>query len=226
MEASTIKHTSAVILLNGELSSFDSIAPYIEHSSLTIVADGGLRHAERYNLPVNVIIGDMDSAPPSLLHHYTTKGAEVIRFPVAKDSSDLELALDYAYRLGVTTAHLIGIEGGRSDHLLGIYTMLAHQKFSAVEIWAYDGDSRMIALRGGPAPFVLSTHVGARLSIVPLTPQVHGLTLKGTRWPLTNATIQIGGSLTLSNEAQEDHVSISLREGIVIIISERTSVSN
>lgn len=56
------------------------------------------------------------------------------------------------------------------------------------------------------------------VSIIPLTTEVTGVTLKGFKYPLKNYTLTIGNSLGVSNEQIANKAKISLDKGILIVI--------
>ena len=59
-----------------------------------VAADGGLHRARALGLDVEVVVGDLDSVTPEALAAAEAAGARVVRYPRAKDATDLELALD------------------------------------------------------------------------------------------------------------------------------------
>ena len=85
-----------------------------------IAADGGVDRALALGLRVDLAIGDFDSVTPAGLAAAEAAGARVERHPAAKDATDLELALDAAIALGPARIVVVGSDGGRLDHLLGI----------------------------------------------------------------------------------------------------------
>ena len=72
----------------------------------------------RSGWPIDLAIGDFDSVDPQRLAQAEAAGAVVERHPVAKDATDLELALDAAIALGPARILVLGGHGGRLDHLL------------------------------------------------------------------------------------------------------------
>ena len=99
---------------------------------LVIAADSGLDTAERYinhfrgkiDFTPDKILGDMDSLrDKSLLEKYAGAGTEVLSRD--KDYTDTELALQLAVSLCEDRKKdlitLVGGNGGRADHFLGIY---------------------------------------------------------------------------------------------------------
>jgi len=59
------------------------------------------------------------------------------------------------------------------------------------------------------------------ISIIPLTTEVAGLTIKGMKYPLEDYTLTIGNSLGVSNEQMNKIAEISINEGILILIKSR-----
>lgn len=90
-----------------------------------IAADSGLETLELYNqfykdidFTPDYVLGDMDSiSDKNLLQKYAGK---VQTFPVDKDYTDTELALEKAHESKDAVVTLIGGAGGFCDHFLGI----------------------------------------------------------------------------------------------------------
>lgn len=59
------------------------------------------------------------------------------------------------------------------------------------------------------------------ISIIPLTTEVTGVSLKGMKYSLNNYNLKIGNSLGISNEQIEENAEIELSSGILIIIKSR-----
>ena len=211
--------SKAVIFLNGELNNFSCLQSYLRETSLYIAADGGARHAALYDLPLHYIMGDLDSITKDTLDHFQSRGTQVIRYPAEKDFTDLEICLNFAKEQGATEVHLVGVEGGRCDHIFSTFTIFAHQEFCALKLWAYDSAHRITKVQGGEQ-LALNTAPGSRLSLIPLTATVCGVSVSGTRWELSDATLHIGRSLSVSNVALQTSVNITIQQGIVVVISE------
>lgn len=59
------------------------------------------------------------------------------------------------------------------------------------------------------------------ISIIPLTTEVTGITIKGMKYPLKDYTLSIGNSLGVSNEQIDKTATIEIKQGILIIIKSR-----
>ena len=84
---------TAVIFASGELDSLPTAASVAHPGDYWIAADGGLRHALALGRLPDVLIGDLDSVTPEQLAQAEAAGVRILRYPVEKDDTDLELAL-------------------------------------------------------------------------------------------------------------------------------------
>ena len=94
-----------------------------------------------------MVIGDFDSVTAEALAAATTAGATIERHPVAKDQTDLELALDRALELTPARIVVVGGHGGRLDHFLANALLLASERYAAVAVQAYMGDGVVYVVR-------------------------------------------------------------------------------
>jgi thiamine pyrophosphokinase len=95
--------------------------------ALVVAADSGLAHAEALGLPVDLVVGDMDSVDPDALRRAQQLGVAVERHLTDKDKTDLELALDVAMVKGGAGAEIVVVTSvaGRLDHGLANLLLLA-----------------------------------------------------------------------------------------------------
>ena len=96
---------------------------------LVIAADSGYQIAHALGFDVDTLIGDMDSVGPLDEIPATTT---IIRFPVEKDATDLELAFELAVREQPQRIVLVGAEGGRFDHELNAVAMICSDRWRFV----------------------------------------------------------------------------------------------
>ena len=105
-----------LIFANGDPNNGPAVeaALSVPGPRLIIAADGGVYMAARFDLYPHLVIGDMDSASPEALADAEAHGAEILRFPAAKDETDLELALLEAATRHCDPIRVIGAVGGGS----------------------------------------------------------------------------------------------------------------
>ncbi len=90
---------------------YGDMKPEIKPGAFVIAADGGLSVLEELSVTPDLIVGDFDSYGGAL-----PRGVEVIRHPVMKDETDMELAVRLALERGAERIVMYGGLGGRLDH--------------------------------------------------------------------------------------------------------------
>jgi thiamine pyrophosphokinase len=203
------------IILNGVAKLLPDITPLVGHDDRIICVDGGTNHAHRMGLLPNLIIGDLDSIDPMVLHDYENKGVSIKKYPRDKEASDLELAIQEALTYEPSELWCFCTWGGRPDHALTNINVLGHYAAKGLKISIFD-ESWLAQYVTKDYPAKFSGQVQDTLSLIPLTPTVEGVQLTGTRWPLDNATLEWGKSLTLSNEFAQPDVTVVVSEGLLI----------
>jgi len=204
-----------VIIANGELEYSEDISEIIRQAPLIVCADGGARHLKALDILPHAIIGDFDSMAPEDKLFFEEKKIKIISYPSRKNETDSELCVSFALLNKATTITLLGVTGSRLDHTLANIFLL--KKLAGLNIPARIIDKNNtiyvvidhIEIKGWPGQF---------LSILPITEKVAGITLKGLEYPLVNATIEMGSGIGISNVFKETKASVSVREGILIVI--------
>ncbi|NMC62754.1 MAG: thiamine diphosphokinase [SAR324 cluster bacterium] len=211
----------AVVFVNGEAGKLHKLIPQIREHELILCADGGAVHCFNYGMVPHVIIGDLDSLSqsPEILQHFRSLKVSFLKYPSNKDYSDLELTLDYALEQKVTTLLLLCPFGGRLDHLLGNVFLASLEKYSSMSIEFSDGYQSAFLLRGAEER-TLSGKIGSTFSLIPLSSEVHGVNLSGATWPLKDATLNFGKTLSLSNSFAKTNLQISIKEGLMLLVWE------
>lgn len=187
----------------------------IPNADLVIAADGGIANAHRLGLRPSLVIGDMDSIAPDDELVFEAAGPQSITYPVHKDATDLELALRYAVERGAKAITLVGTMGGRIDQTLANIFLLTLPFLDGVAISLLGNGWEAFCIR---STVQFSGRQGDIVSLLPLTPQVVGVTTAGLFWPLDDATLQFGSTLGISNEMTNESARVSIREGVLLVI--------
>jgi len=201
-----------VILLNGELTVTDRLKQQITGSQI-VAADGGMRHAEALDVCPVLWIGDFDSSDGQLQKKWRHVPRET--YPADKDQTDGELAIEFALKNGAQEIVLVGGLGGRTDQSVGHLMQLIKLRQQNIKCFISSGIEEAWPLLCGRTKMDFPPHT--RLSIVGLT-DIEGLDLKGVKWPLENVEVELGSTLTISNEVV-DMVSIEVKSGYGIIVA-------
>lgn len=187
------------------------MAKLVRPEDYLVAADGGTRHCLEMGFRPNMVVGDFDSLSKELQKELTLKGVVIERYPPDKDKTDLELALDRSLRIGADKIMILGAWGGRPDHTIGNLLLLAREDINVpVEIVQ---ESQIITVLGPGRDLSLSCGEGDLLSVVPLSAKVTGVTYRGLKYPLTNATLERGRSTGLSNVVVATPASIRVGQG-------------
>lgn len=207
----------AVIVLAGDYPG-SAVLEDLPDDRLLIAADGGLDHALRLGLAVDVVVGDMDSVSPASLA--SIPKAHQIRHPTDKNATDLELSVDFALERGGEHLIVVGGAGGRLDHVLGNASVLCANRYAALDIDWISSAGRATVVRSH-----LDLHgvPGEVVSLIPMGGDAQGVSTEGLRWRLEGATVRFGTGLGLSNEFGAPVARVSLTGGVLFVIQPQPS---
>jgi thiamine pyrophosphokinase len=183
---------------------------------LVIAADGGAAHCLTAGVPVDLLVGDFDSVDGTVLETLAAQGTRIVKFPVGKDFTDLELALAEARAQGATRVTVTGASGGRLDHTLGALGALA----SVAELepaLIEPGDTTWVLAPEGRRSIELQGD-GATVSLIAFGGAAD-VTITGVRWPLNHARLTPDAALGVSNVITGARARISVHEGVILAIS-------
>lgn len=213
-----------LIVSGGYLDSEFACAYMEQHPcELVIAVDSGMEFFYEQGLIPDYIVGDFDSVKTEVLHHFQSmeqKRPVILQFQPEKDETDTELAMRTAIEKGTKTIHLLGATGSRVDHMIGNIHLLGAAMKQGVQCFMVDRHNRIRMIEDG----LMLKHqeqYGDYVSLFPFTPQVHGLTLIGFKYPLDHYTLECYHSLGVSNEIVEAEAEISFDEGVLLVIESR-----
>ena len=204
--------TRFVVLLGGDLTATRRLKSQIQKARI-IAADGGMAHAETLGLTPELWVGDFDSTPDDLAERH--KSVPRHAFPAEKDKTDGEIAVDEAMRLGAREIVMVGGLGGQADHALAHLGLILRLGRRRVAAFITSGEEEAYPILNGTHHFDVPR--GSRFSVIPFT-DLAGLDLEGVRWPLTNRSVPLGSSLTVSNVAMGP-VTVKLSQGYAVALS-------
>jgi thiamine pyrophosphokinase len=210
-----------VIIANGHLSDPAEARRRIRPGDHIICADGGTHHARVMGLTPNVVVGDMDSLDQGLRTELEAVGVRFEVHSTRKDETDLELALKLATAEGADDIEILAMLGGRLDQSLANLLMLARSEWAPAWVRVTERNQSAWPVRGGQETTIKGMR-GDLLSLVPLTSLVTGVTLEGVEWPLNDATLHFGSTLTISNTLMGPTARLKVEEGLVLVVHQST----
>ncbi|BBI33678.1 thiamine diphosphokinase [Cohnella abietis] len=205
----------AIIFSGGTLGEWalDQLSP----DDYLIGADRGAEFIIENGYVPQLALGDFDSVTPDQMQRISNVAEELLSCdPIHKDWTDTELALREAVKRGFKDIILVGALGTRFDHSLGNVHLLRHALEHKANLTIIDANNEISLcteyhrLEANPRyPYT---------SLLPLSPEVTGITLEGFRYPLHNATLKLGWSLGISNVLEEPTGTITISTGLLLVI--------
>lgn len=209
---------TAIIVCNGSIEDYTFYKTYFEKAELVICVDGGAAHIRNFGIKPDVLMGDFDSISLEDYEYFSGTGVEIFKFPVEKDMTDTELAVEYAIDRGFQSIVIIGGLGTRFDHSLSNIFLLKRMLDKGVHGTVVN-EYNLISLVN--RSIQLQREKGTKVTLLPFTEKVVGVTTKGLYYPLDNATIDIGSTWGVSNEFISETAEVTLREGLLLVIKAR-----
>lgn len=207
-----------LIISSGSISDYKLLEDLIKSHDFIICADGGIRHLMKVNAIPHLLIGDLDSVNEDGLYYIENNNIEVIKYPVMKDETDTELAVDYLMDQGFGEITLIGVTGSRMDHTLSNILMLKKLNDKGIKGKLVDGNNTIYYI---DSDLVLKKKEGYYTSIIPTSNDGAIVTLEGFLYPLNNHLIEFGSTLGVSNQIISDYGNIKIIKGECLIITSR-----
>lgn len=206
----------AVVFINGVIDDYAAFARWLRAEDYVVAADGGAHHALALGCRLKAVVGDLDSLDPGLAEHLAETGVELVRYPMTKNQTDLELAIEFALQQDVEEVLLLGAVGGRLDQTLANLLILAQREWP-VPLTIIEGNQSAQLLRPGKT-LTLQARPGDTVSVLPLSDTVTGITYTGMRYPLVNATLHLGSTRGISNEVATTAATATIATGRLLVI--------
>ena len=180
---------------------------------LLIAADGGYGRVQDAGLEADLVIGDFDSLGE------VPKGENVIVLPTVKDVTDTWAAIELGMERGYKRFYLYGCTGGRFEHTLANVQTVAHVTEQGMECRLYDQKQVITAISDGTMTFDRDRQ--GFVSIFAHTDTCRGVTIRGMKYELDDATLTNRFPLGVSNEFCGTESSLTVKEGIAIVVFDR-----
>ena len=197
-----------VIVGNADIENYEKVKAYLGNDVYFVFCDGGLKHIDSLGVSPDFVVGDFDSAKKPASNENT------IVLPTEKDDTDTFAAVKLMLKKGFKDFLLIGVIGQRLDHSLGNISILLFLKNNNAKGLIVDDYSEMFLCEN---TVKISKNSCSFFSVISLEKQLLGVTIKGAKYPLCNATIDNAYQFAVSNEATND-TEISIKQGDALII--------
>lgn len=187
--------------------------PYLA-GDYVIAADNGYQTALQHNRKPDLLVGDFDSWTGPLPTDIPT-----IKLSCYKDDTDTLIAIKEGIKRGYSYFVLTGVLGGRLDHTIASIQSLMYLKAHGCDGIIVDDDTivRLLVNETAEVP----KREGYYLSVFSFSDQCEGVTLKGVRYPLQDATLTKAFPLGVSNKIESDFATITVKKGTLLIIESK-----
>lgn len=191
----------------------------------TIAADAGFAYLDRAGITPDVVVGDFDSlgAPP--------EHQNIMQSPEEKDDTDMMLAVNEALKQGYKTIVIDGALGGRPDHTMANYQILAKIASMGARGILLGHDMSATVVKNGAISFFskqpISTKTGNSkasedkkdfISIFCFGSKAEGVNLSGLKYNLEDGTLKSDYPIGVSNEFTDEDADISVVNGMLLIL--------
>lgn len=209
-----------IIVANGELKHPSEISHFVEQSDIIIAADGGAGHCLASGIKPSVVIGDLDSITKEQQKLLESSQTKFIEYPIDKDKTDLELAINYTKELGINDIFLLGLFGGRLDQTIANLLLLTKNEWNNFKFTVLNGNEIAYLMQDHDS-LTIDGEVGNIVSLIPLTQEVTEIHTDGLRWKLDGSLLMFGTTLGVSNEMINSSCNIRIGNGKLLVIHTR-----
>jgi len=208
----------ALLVSGGDIENIELIKKVAKDMDFIICADGGTDYCIDANLIPDIIVGDLDSISKRGIDFIEKNKISIVKFPVKKDNTDTELAIDYLIEKGFRDITILGAIGSRMDHTLGNIFLLKKLRDKKVKGKIIDHHNIIYLVDD---ELKIKKQRDSYVSIIPITDNGVEVSLEGFEYPLSNSKVEFGSTLGISNEIKKSYGYIKIHSGIVLVIISR-----
>ncbi|HHW48177.1 MAG TPA: thiamine diphosphokinase [Clostridiaceae bacterium] len=209
---------TGIVICNGSITDYEYYKRYFDDVQLIVCADGGALHAIKMGVKPHILVGDLDSLRNEVLKWFENTEVEIVHFPVEKDMTDSELAINIAADRGCTYIKIIGGFGSRLDHSLANIFLLKKLLDKGIKASIINENNEITLIKD---KITLQKREGYNVSLIPISEKAEGVTLKGFYYPLQEATIEMGSTWGISNEFVDETAEVTIKSGLMLVILSR-----
>lgn len=176
-----------------------------------IAVDGGFAHLKACGVTPDMAVGDFDSLG------YVPECRRVAQYPVTKDKSDMELAMEKALAWDYTELLVYGGLDGRLDHTLANLALFARFSEGGATITGI-GNGYAVRLLSGPDVFELPVADTGVVSVFSANDCAEGVLERGLAYSFDDEPLSNRTSRGLSNELTGEQAVVAVEKGTLYII--------
>ena len=207
--------TKVLGVLAGTDTPVTTIAAWARTADVVVDADGAANRLLAFGIPLDCIVGDLDSLDPLLKE----SKIEIVELK-DQETTDCDKMLAFLHdRFPGAILQIAGLEGDRFDHVLASIFSIARMAPNAGLVLR-DGFGRIVK-PSSEAKFEVVP--GNIVSLIPLMP-CKGVSMNGVEWT-PNPDLSPDGHISISNRATQAEIVVSFKSGLALFISQGDSAT-
>ena len=192
----------------------------VNDDDLVIAVDGGLGYCSVLELEPDLILGDFDSVSEQEREAIELLKAQIperiIQLPDVKDDTDTLAAIRIGLENGYDRFLIYGGTGGRLEHTFANIQCLLYLKNHNAVGYLMDGSGMICVLQNEEVK--LKDNLEGYLSLFSLGKEAKGVTIRGMKYELDNATITNDFPVGISNEFIGQEALVKVEDGELLMI--------
>ena len=177
-----------------------------------IAADGGFAALKNQGITPDLVVGDFDSLG------YVPDHPNKISSPREKDDTDMMLAVKQGLELGYNSFIINGGSGGRLDQTMANIQILAYLAENNARGVLVGNNESVTVVKDGEIEIAPNEAKDGIISVFSHAAKSEGITLKGLKYTLSNATLSSSYPNGVSNEFIGCNAAVSVENGTLIVI--------
>ncbi len=215
-----MSNRTAWIFVNGQMGRAELLKSRASSGDWLAAVDGGYQLVKSLGLKPDVVIGDLDSLAQGDLQEIEQAKIPLQRYPVAKDETDLELAVNAAVERGCRVIRIACALGGRLDQSLANLALLQRPDLADLDVRLEDGETEVWLIRGEG---IIEGELGDIVSLLPVAGPAEGVLTKGLEYPLHSEMLWHYRTRGVSNVMQGGRAVVTVRDGMLLCVHIRGS---
>ncbi len=204
----------ALVVSSGLIENINLLKDYCKEVDYILAVDGGTNYLIKANIKPDAVIGDLDSIDIENIEKIKAYDIPIMKFPVKKNATDSELAIDFLYEKGYKNIIQIGSLGSRIDHSIANVYLLDYMKEKGIEGYLINEQNIIYLVDGIKRVKKQKKYI----SVIPITDDGIIVSLEGFEYPLDHKFIKRGSTLGVSNEIKGEEATIRIHSGKALVI--------
>lgn len=184
-----------------------------KNEDFIIAADGGYKILRQLGIEPDLIIGDFDSMD------FVPSGDKVIRYPVKKDKTDMAISIEEAINRGYKQITIFGGTGGRIDHTIANFQLMAWASRKGISINMIDKLNEYHVITNNQIE--ITGKEGKLFSVFSMGEKAFNVSIIGGEYEAENIDLSGDNPLGVSNAFKKEQVMVKVEQGTLLVIKER-----